>query len=215
MTNRLHNEFDVFTASGRTMSLLAPRAEMVDFECDIPDSLARIARFNGHVPSGPYSVAQHCVMGADILLRETGNRELAAAFLLHDAHEAYIGDIARPVKWALASMNNFPRAWNKADVAVSAVALLEQRLDDVIHAAAGLRWPLAADIAASVKQMDKRMLDAEMRWLMPRGAYAPASAPTFRVIGKIKIWPWPDAADAYRECVRKLLPAAKRPPRSA
>ena len=90
------------TGSNRAFDLLKPDPAQVDFDIDIAEALARIPRYTGHVRPGPYSVAQHCIVGADIVFRDTHDREAAAAFLLHDAHEAYIGDIATPVAQALA-----------------------------------------------------------------------------------------------------------------
>ncbi|WP_202598525.1 MULTISPECIES: hypothetical protein [unclassified Vibrio] len=54
-------------------------------------ALAHINRYTGHV--GQYSVAQHCVMVSEQL-----PDELKLSGLLHDAPEAYIGDVSKPLK---------------------------------------------------------------------------------------------------------------------
>ncbi len=68
-----------------------PRPEDIYLE-DIVHSLARINRFNGHTKV-PYSVAQHCVMVADIL-----PQRLKMRGLFHESGEAVLGDIVTPIK---------------------------------------------------------------------------------------------------------------------
>lgn len=73
---------------------------------DISMSLARITRYTGHTLLG-WSVAQHSLLVlrmAQLDYAEAGDRlppSLARALLLHDAHEAYTGDVASPIKLAL------------------------------------------------------------------------------------------------------------------
>jgi hypothetical protein len=90
------------TYTGRAFYPLAPRAEDVN-ELDIAHSLSMQCRYNGHVQRF-YSVAEHCILMADYILDESGvlgdetAREHALWALLHDAAEAYIGDMVRPLK---------------------------------------------------------------------------------------------------------------------
>lgn len=79
---------------GRRFYPLDPRAEDVHME-DIAHALSLICRFGGHCPRH-YSVAEHSILVS--LLVERTNPELALAGLLHDAAEAYIGDMVRPLK---------------------------------------------------------------------------------------------------------------------
>lgn len=68
-----------------------PRPEDIDITV-IAGALANICRFGGHVSSF-YSVAQHSVLCA----RQAPD-ELKLEALLHDAAEAYIGDMVTPLK---------------------------------------------------------------------------------------------------------------------
>lgn len=66
---------------------------------DLALPLSRINRFNGHT-SRLYSVAEHSlhvvtIMERDLTVRDSGQ---LLAGLLHDAHEAIIGDVTTPVK---------------------------------------------------------------------------------------------------------------------
>ncbi|MCR4508897.1 phosphohydrolase [Pseudomonas sp. 32.2.56] len=81
----------ILTRSGKRMDLFDPKPAMVD-PADIAHALSMLCRFNGHTSSF-YSVAQHSCIVADLVPREL---ELAA--LLHDATEAYVGDMVRPLK---------------------------------------------------------------------------------------------------------------------
>lgn len=81
----------ILTASGRQFDLLNPNAAMVA-PFDIAHALAHLCRFNGHTRQH-YSVAQHSLLVADLCPEK---HQLAA--LLHDATEAYIGDMVRPLK---------------------------------------------------------------------------------------------------------------------
>jgi hypothetical protein len=68
-------------------------------EEDLAKSL-KIHRFAGHLMV-PWSVACHSVAVARTIEVVTGSLDAAAAGLLHDAHEAIIGDIPTPVAWAV------------------------------------------------------------------------------------------------------------------
>ena len=83
----------IMTFSGKRFYPLAPRIEDIDI-VDIAHALSNICRFTGHVRSF-YSVAQHSVLCA-----QYAPDRLKLALLLHDASEAYLCDVARPVKHA-------------------------------------------------------------------------------------------------------------------
>jgi len=88
------------TYSGRFYPL-DPRPEEFEIE-DIALSLSRINRYNGH-NDAPISVAQHSVQCVDLVdIMEVGTEEevhqVKRYMLMHDATEAYVGDMVRPLK---------------------------------------------------------------------------------------------------------------------
>jgi hypothetical protein len=67
---------------------------------DLAHPLSLTARYVGHTHE-PWSVAAHSVAVARTIEAVTGDAAAAAAGLLHDAHEAVIGDIPTPAAWAI------------------------------------------------------------------------------------------------------------------
>lgn len=65
------------------------KADDIDIE-DIAHSLSNLCRFNGRVTEF-YSVAEHCVHVSSFCKNKLWG-------LLHDASEAYLGDMIRPIK---------------------------------------------------------------------------------------------------------------------
>ena len=84
------------TASGRAFDLLNPSPADVDFD-DISLALSRVPRFGGHTRR-PYSVAQHSVLVAELLESAGHPGHVVLQGLLHDATEAYVMDLPRPLK---------------------------------------------------------------------------------------------------------------------
>jgi 5'-deoxynucleotidase YfbR-like HD superfamily hydrolase len=142
-------------ADGRRFWPLDPRPGEVDAS-DIAHSLARTCRFAGRCERF-YSVAQHSVLVAR-LVKGAGvdDRELLLHALLHDAAEAYLGDIIRPVKGAL---------WVERDGYFESFATTEARLLACIRARFGLQ-ELSAEESNLIKAADDVALATEARDLM-------------------------------------------------
>jgi hypothetical protein len=83
------------TYAGRQFWPLDPRPEDICIE-DIAHSLANQCRFNGHC-SKFYSVAEHCFH-----VSKAVPWMFSMEGLLHDAAEAYLADVPRPIKPFLA-----------------------------------------------------------------------------------------------------------------
>lgn len=84
------------TYTGVRFSLSAPQPEDVCVE-DVAHSLAYQCRYNGHIREF-YSVAEHSCHVHDLLVREGHRDQVAFSGLMHDATEAYVGDLPAPLK---------------------------------------------------------------------------------------------------------------------
>ncbi len=135
----------VQTWSGRAFYPLDPRPEDLDIG-DIAHALSYLCRFGGHCTHF-YSVAEHCVRVSRAIEDHGGTREEAFAGLMHDAAEAYIGDMTRPLKQA-------PE--------LAGYKLVEQ----LIEAAIAERFRLPRVMPPIVKRFDLVLLSTEKRDLM-------------------------------------------------
>jgi hypothetical protein len=118
------------TATGRQFWPLDPRPEEIHIE-DIAAALSKLCRYGGHCKRF-YSVAEHCV-----LMAHAAPDGLHLAALLHDASEAYLSDVIRPIKRHL---TNYER--------------IEADLEKAIARRFCLAWPMPA----FVKRMDNMIL---------------------------------------------------------
>lgn len=90
---------DFTTFSGKLVNIHKPKPEMICIE-DIAHALSNICRFNGHTPRH-YSVAQHSIFVSNLMKQNGENVEMRLHGLMHDAAEAYIQDIIKPLKHIL------------------------------------------------------------------------------------------------------------------
>ena len=129
------------TRKGNKVDVRNPQPEQFDIE-DIAYALSNTCRFNGHC-SGFYSVAEHSVVVAQ---RLPPNLRLAG--LLHDATEAYLGDIPSPIKQFLPDYK-----------------AIEDRFEEAVIRAFDLE--LDANAWQQVKQADLDALYTEAHFLIP------------------------------------------------
>jgi uncharacterized protein len=132
----------IVTYTGKAIEPLNPDPALIDIR-DIAHALGNVARFCGHTRT-LYTVAQHSV-----LVSRNVPPEHALVGLLHDASEAYLSDIARPIK----QQPEFGTVYKAA----------EERLMHAIGEALGFDWPPPA----CVKRADEMLLRSEQRDLMP------------------------------------------------
>ena len=95
-----YNDGVINTSSGKIIDLKNPTPDMIDIK-GIATSLSNICRFGGHV-NRFYSVAQHSVLVCYLMKETDGNYALEA--LMHDASEAYLGDVVKPLKVMLGNV---------------------------------------------------------------------------------------------------------------
>lgn len=127
------------TISGMQFYPLDPRPEDIRTG-DIAHGLSMICRFGGHVREF-YSVAQHSV-----LVSHAVPPRHALWGLLHDATEAYLGDMIRPLKLSMPAYQE-----------------VEKRLEAVIAEVFNLPMPMPRE----VKHADNMLLMTERRDLLP------------------------------------------------
>ncbi len=129
----------ILTASGLYFDLLDPEKSDISIK-DIAHGLSHICRFTGHVHTF-YSVAEHSYHASYLVPPEH-----ALAALLHDAAEAYLGDVSSPLKHQL----------HEYKVIETNVELAIRR-----------RFRLPLTQHACIKHADRVMLATEKRDLMP------------------------------------------------
>lgn len=112
---------------------------------EIAHALAQINRFTGHC-TRPYSVAEHSLLVAQIAANEGASPAAQLAALLHDAHEAYVGDVSSPAKWAVGMQ------WE----------VFEHAQAVGVHAALGVRTAMQAH-RADIRRWDLMALATERR----------------------------------------------------
>lgn len=96
--DKFHWVGTIETFTGRAVNVIDMQPSMVDI-ADIAQSLSLICRYNGHIPTF-YSVAEHSVRVARWLQNDGNDPLVCLTGLLHDASEAYVGDMVRPLKRA-------------------------------------------------------------------------------------------------------------------
>lgn len=201
------------TISGRAFPMSGFTALDIDLFGDVAEGLARLCRYGGHVPGNPYSVAQHCVVGADAVMEETRDANIAAYFLLHDAHEFVIGDMIKPVALWLATIANDLYGGSAQTMVETVLTTAKARLDMAVWRAAGMPPP-AKTYRAVIADFDLRMLATEQRQLLmpaPKSwGKAIDAAKPIQMRGRLTAWPVAKAADEYRDRLAKLCPNARR-----
>lgn len=129
--------------SGLYLDLADPKPEQITLE-DIAGGLSKLCRFGGQIEVF-YSVAEHSVHCAEQAESDGLSVETQIACLMHDAAEAFIGDMVKPLK-----------------VMMPDYKAIEQTMESVINAKFGIDMFRQQD---RVRKIDHEMLIAERRGL--------------------------------------------------
>ena len=187
MTQRRGDWMQTFT--GRAFWPCDPRVDEVCIE-DIAHALSMLCRFAGQTRSF-YSVAEHCVRASRIV-----SPAYALAALLHDAAEAYVVDLPRPLK---------------RQPGLRAYREIERRVQMIVYDAFGVKLGTTVALGAkAIRTADEVMLATEARDLMG-GERADAWALTAEpLVARIIPWNHKTAERRYlrrfRDLVGKVIP---------
>jgi hypothetical protein len=157
------------TFTGRRVNPMDLKTADIDIR-DIAHHLACINRWCGALRE-PISVAQHCVH-VSWLLRGTG---LELDGLLHDASEAYLGDVSKWIK-RHPSMESYREAEDRATAVIAE------------------RFGIQAEMPDAVEQADRLMINIEgdfgfQDW-KPMPGFPTPSADTLEICNLYDGWPW-------------------------
>lgn len=173
----------IVTYSGKKFYPNDVRQSDIDIN-DIAHALSNQCRFGGHVKYH-YSVAQHSCYVSDWLADKDnqGFYSLELRGLLHDASEAYLVDVPRPIK-LIADFSTY--------------RTIEKTTQQVIYKKFGL---IGGDDPAIVTQADNLLLATEARDLMNNPFWAKHMP---KLTMKIKPWTPAKAEREFMERFEKL-----------
>lgn len=196
------------TVSGKKINVTSPNASDIALD-DIAWALSRIPRFAGHtITEVVYNVAQHSVYVSELVEELMTSKEdfildddvwtavldisdkpqLFIKALMHDAHEAYTGDIPSPIK--------------KIPELYETFKIIEARLDHAILSSFQLQ-ELTDDERMVIKYCDKLAQAIEGYQFMPsRGSSWNLPKPTLK---RLQAFPKPKKPlDSFEEFVLRF-----------
>lgn len=179
------------TVSNRNLDLFNLKKEDIDI-WDIGHSLSMINRFNGH-SQFPISVAQHSVYVAKLVESTCKNPLHVKQALLHDAAEAYLGDVTR---------------WLKLTETMAPYRELEQKIEKTIFT----KFSVPTELVGCVKEADFLMVRFEARQAFGEDfdfggnieKYPPIDRYERQAIGTWGPWDWREAREIFCQCWQNL-----------
>jgi uncharacterized protein len=145
-------------ADGAELNLMRPAPALMTPEV-LGHALAQVNRFGGHA-ARPYSVAEHSLLVVDIMQHQLmiDDPHALLAGLLHDAHEAFCGDMPTPAKGVVDRLSDGAQAWS----------VYEHQFERALRSQYGIHT--ASKLWRNeIKQADMIALATEKRDLLPPG----------------------------------------------
>jgi uncharacterized protein len=131
------------TFSGKQVDFINPDPEQLCIE-DIAHALAHTCRYTGHTQYF-YSTAEHSIILVNYIWSNLGySKQDQFTMLMHDAAEAFLGDISSPLKALLPDYKK-----------------IEKNFEKVLANKFGFEYPLPDRL----KQLDKRIILDEVKYL--------------------------------------------------
>lgn len=134
------------TIGGRRVSIISPTVEQIALD-DIAHALSQLCRFGGHTPAF-YSVAQHSILVMELAAEANEPKNIQLAALMHDATEAYVQDVIKPLK------NRIGEPYEQ----------IERRFESVIGTAFGIY----VSEFHYIKMYDQKALEIEYEYFFER-----------------------------------------------
>lgn len=157
----------ITTFTGKRVNVVELRPEDICIE-DIAHALSQLCRFTGHCRE-TYSVAEHSIIASRHV--PVG---LAFEALLHDAAEAYVNDLSRPLK-------HHPE--------MQGYIAIEQRVDHVVRQAFGLPlFERPPYMHPTIKDVDNKLVVTEARALLAESSWT-AGHPALDGVQPLFCWP--------------------------
>ena len=171
------------TVSGRWVNPFDPDPSQLD-AADIGPALANQCRFGGHSRVF-YSVAQHSVIVSQLVEQRGGDTEDVFAALMHDATEAYLGDMPHPLKHRSTLGASFRSA--------------EDHLEQVIRD----RFRIKAHVP-EIKLVDRALLATERRAFSAENWHWPELEGVEPLDLELTAWSPDEAAQAFAQRYSEL-----------
>jgi 5'-nucleotidase len=171
------------TVSGRWVNPFDPDPKQLDAG-DIARALANQCRFGGHC-NVFYSVAQHSVIVSQLVEERGGDVEDVFAALMHDATEAYLGDMPHPIKHR------------------SPLGAAFKEAEDHLEAAIRDRFAIRPDVP-EIKRADRALLATERREFSAESWHWPELDDVEPLELELTAWPPDEAARAFAQRYTEL-----------